>query len=156
TNRQGSSSAIASSELDSIDAGSWKAPEFAGEHPPRLSEVIALAKSFGARVYLDPKQEAVTAMKAALADGGYPEDHAYIGGQTLAELRGLPGGFRGAQLVGWGSTFPADIDANPAAADAWVASLAGVGVVSLEPEFGEVTRSSALTAVRDAVHNHGL
>jgi glycerophosphoryl diester phosphodiesterase len=156
TNRKGSSSSIASSELSSIDAGSWKGPEFAGEHPPLLSEVVALAQSFDARVYLDPKQEAIAAMKATLAANQYPEERVFIGGQTLADLSALHDAMPAAKLVWWGDTFPDELNANPAGADAWVASLAAVGVVSFEPQFGEVTRSPALSAVRDAAHARGL
>lgn len=42
-------------QLRTLDAGSWYAPEFAGERVPTLDEVLTLAADHGARVYPEIK-----------------------------------------------------------------------------------------------------
>lgn len=74
TNGKGSVSSFTLAELKQLDAGSWKAKQFAGERIPTLAEALEVAKG---RVHLsvDLKNErAIPEMVKVIQDAGMKDD----------------------------------------------------------------------------------
>lgn len=93
TGRSGRVSELSAAEIQSLDAGSWFSPRFAGEKIPTLDEVFAL---LGDRVYYDlemkTRQLAAGALEAAvlkrIRDHGL-EDRCLISSFNPASIRAV-------------------------------------------------------------------
>jgi glycerophosphoryl diester phosphodiesterase len=78
TDGKGRLAAMTLAELQTLDAGSWKSPEFAGERVPSLTEVFALLRELGLGANLEVKptkgREAETgAIVARMVAAAWPE-----------------------------------------------------------------------------------
>ena len=73
TNGHGCITDLTSEVIDSLDAGSWFAPKFAGEKVPRLEPFLAWIKG-KAKVFLDVKEADPQALITLLADVGMEHD----------------------------------------------------------------------------------
>lgn len=62
------------SEIQNLDAGSWKNPRFAGEKIPTLVQAMQLAHQFNKKIYLNMKVYQPQMIASALAQSGVPPD----------------------------------------------------------------------------------
>lgn len=72
TNGAGTFREMTSQEIDRLDAGSWFAPEFAGEHVPRVADVLDSLKG-KADVYFDVKDADLRQLVNLVREKGYAE-----------------------------------------------------------------------------------
>ncbi len=84
TNKSGSYYGLSKSDLDDIDAGSWFAPEFAGERIPTLRELVAFMNETGLNANIELKSnEAGAEMSHQLVDSVLKELEALDGPQVI-------------------------------------------------------------------------
>ncbi|MCC9626011.1 glycerophosphodiester phosphodiesterase family protein [Thalassospira sp. MA62] len=84
TNGRGAIADLTSQEIDGLDAGSWFAPDFAGEPVPRLDVFLASIKGL-CKIYCEIKQADVNDVVKALRRFGPAEDMFF--GSFSAEIR---------------------------------------------------------------------
>jgi glycerophosphoryl diester phosphodiesterase len=77
-------------ELRTLDAGSWKGPEWAGERIPTLAEVLATVPD-DKRLFIDLKvgREVIPELKRVLDDSGVDPEQTVIIGRSLATLEAV-------------------------------------------------------------------
>ena len=63
TNLSGKVADYTLAQIQSADAGTWKAPHWAGAHVPTLSEAILQCKSQGKRMYIEKVQKIAKNMR---------------------------------------------------------------------------------------------
>lgn len=78
TNGTGPVAALSAAQLKALDAGSWFAPEFAGERVPTMAEVMREAKA-KLVLYFDLKVTGqIDAILAAMKETGFPPDDSWF------------------------------------------------------------------------------
>ena len=109
TNGKGLFETHTRAEIQSLDAGLWMSPRFAGLRVPTLVEALAAAK--GGRLYLDLKSDGLAkAIAAAYATAGVAQDRATVATWTAEQQREFARDMPGAKVVAvrgapiaWGS-----------------------------------------------------
>jgi len=118
-----------SAEIDALDAGSWFAPEFAGERVPRLKEYLEFIKG-KAKVYFDVKNGDMEKLVALIRETGFEKDcFFWFGSNSL--LRSFLKSGQGLQLKINAYT----PEAVEEAVTKYGASIVEMPLASLTPEF---------------------
>jgi glycerophosphoryl diester phosphodiesterase len=83
-------------QLKALDAGSWFAPEFAGERVPTIAEALEVARQYNRKLMLDVKAESIAPQLAAVIQAsGIPLEQiaflAWSDSMTAAYTSRLPG-----------------------------------------------------------------
>ena len=73
TNGTGAVTALSTSYIRGLDAGTWKGSAFAREAVPLLNEALVAIKSNGSRAYLDMKDGAASAVRSSVTAAAFDE-----------------------------------------------------------------------------------
>ncbi|MCP4384454.1 MAG: glycerophosphodiester phosphodiesterase family protein [Hyphomicrobiales bacterium] len=77
TNGSGAIADMTSAELDTLDAGSWFSPEFAGQRLPKFDEWLGWLKGKG-NAYVEVKQAPVPLVREMMRKQGWHRDSCYF------------------------------------------------------------------------------
>ena len=77
TDGSGAIADMTSADLDALDAGSWFAPDFAGQKLPKLDEYLAWLKG-KCGIYIEIKQAPVEAVRDLVRKHGFAENSYYF------------------------------------------------------------------------------
>lgn len=74
TNGTGNISEWMSADIDTLDAGSWFSPEFAGQHVPRFADLLRKAKSGGLKITVDYRSGDLKKLLSLIQEEGMTEN----------------------------------------------------------------------------------
>lgn len=134
TDGTGALAQMSAAELDALDAGSWFAPEFAGERVPRLKEYLEWIKG-KAKVYFDVKNGDMEKLVALIHETGFEKDCFFWFGSNIL-LRSFLKNGKGLQLKINAYT----PEAVEEAVKKYTASIIEMPLASLTPEFIQTCR----------------
>jgi glycerophosphoryl diester phosphodiesterase len=98
TNSSGDVDELSLAKVQSLDAGSWFHPKFAGEHIPSLGEILRVTKG-RARVYLDGVGSKGPAIVAAMQEAGVGPEAIWPWAQSSEEIDYLRDAIPGVQIL---------------------------------------------------------
>ena len=87
TNGHGYIAEMTKDEVKKLDAGSWKAPKFAGNKVPTLLEAVKIAQKYNRKLYLNMKVYQPNAIKKVLQESGAKPDIFIIDPDDTTKVR---------------------------------------------------------------------
>lgn len=109
TNARGNVGDMTLAYLKTLDAGSWKGPEFKGTPVPTLKEALLLAKRYQKKLYLNMKVFAPQLIARTLKETGVPDDLVMLDPDDLDKVAAYHKAMPNTPLVYFGE-LPANVE----------------------------------------------